>query len=33
MYDALLDFLNSTGFVGLTDYRIFIMIAIAFVLL
>jgi len=33
MYDALLDFLNSTGFVGLTDYRIFIMIAIACVLL
>jgi carboxybiotin decarboxylase len=33
MYDALLDFVNSTGFVGLTDYRIFIMIAIACVLL
>lgn len=33
MYDAFLDFLNSTGFVGLTDYRIFIMIAIACVLL
>jgi len=33
MYDALVDFVNSTGFVGLTDYRIFIMIAIACVLL
>lgn len=33
MYDVLLDFLRSTGFVGLTDYRVFIMIAIACVLL
>ncbi len=33
MYDALLNFLGSTGFVGLTDYRIFVMIAIACVLL
>ncbi len=33
MYDAFLNFLGSTGFVGLTDYRIFIMIAIACVLL
>jgi len=33
MYDALLNFLSSTGFVGLTDYRIFVMIAIACVLL
>lgn len=33
MYDALVNFLGSTGFVGLTDYRIFIMIAIACVLL
>jgi len=33
MYDALLNFFGSTGFVGLTDYRIFIMIAIACMLL
>jgi len=33
MYDALLNFLGSTGFIGLTDYRIFVMIAIACVLL
>jgi len=33
MYEALLEFGRSTGFVGLTDYRIFIMIAIACVLL
>jgi len=33
MYDALVNFLSSTGFVGLTDYRVFIMIGIACVLL
>lgn len=33
MYEALLEFGRSTGFVGLTDYRIFIMIAIACLLL
>ena len=33
MYDAFLNFLSSTGFAGLTDYRIFIMIAIACTLL
>lgn len=33
MYEALLEFVKTTGFVGLTDYRIFIMIAIACLLL
>ena len=33
MYEALLDFLGSTGFVGLTDYKVLLMIAIACLLL
>jgi len=33
MFEALLEFGRSTGFVGLTDYRIFVMIAIACLLL
>jgi sodium ion-translocating decarboxylase beta subunit len=33
MYDALLNFLSTTGFAGLTDFRVFVMIAIACVLL